>query len=371
MTSPLLLITVISFSLLPASLSARTWTSDKGKTIQADFVRQAGEDYVILRIKNKERRIYIWHLSKEDREWIEENKDGAPAVTPRAEETTEKDEPKEEGDPKPSPKKIPTTTTGDGPISATLLGVELKAGRNEIPMDTATYDFCDENIEHSKKSKIILYLPDGFNPEQQYKLMFTSASSSGKAAQGGSIGPFGKVGIKHGWVVMTADSINGRPPNFSMNYRLQMLDAAFDRMHEEWPASKTWKIAGGGSSGGAKCVQTLLMNLGSRTWGKHHIVGLFLSGCNECYVGVKKRSHTAGRMEKRKVAVFLSQGKKDTIATPDSSKRVMETIKKEHGMRIQRYEYHDGGHGMSREHIEDSFKWIGAHADTLPVMIIK
>lgn len=341
--------------------------------MQGDFVRQAGEDYVILRIKNKEHRIYIWNLSKEDREWIEKNKDGAPAGTPQTEETDQKDDTdtKEESSPKPSPKKKPAATTGGGSISATLLGVELKPGRNEIPMDTSTYAFCDENKAHSEKSKIILYLPDGFDPAKQYKLMFTSASSSGKAAQGGSIGPFGKIGIQHGWVVMTADSVNGRPPKFGMNYRLQMLDAAFDRMHEEWPASKTWKIAGGGSSGGAKSVQTLLMNLGSKTWGKHHIVGLFLSGCNQCYVGVKKRSHTAGRMEKRKVAVFLSQGKKDTIATPDSSKRVMETIKKEHGMRIQRYEYHDGGHGMSREHIEDAFKWIGTHADTLPVMIIK
>ena len=206
-------------------------------------------------------------------------------------------------------------------------------------MDTSEYDFTKENIEHSKESKIILYLPEGFNPEEQYKLMFTSASSSGKASQGGSIGAFGKIGIKNGWIVMTADSLKGRPPSFGMNYRLQMLDAAFDYMHAEWPASKTWKIAGGGSSGGAKCVQTLLMNLGSRTWGSHHVVGLFLSGCNECYLNVDKRSHSIGRSEKRDVAVYLSQGKKDTIAKPDSSKRVMATIKKEHGMRIQKYVY--------------------------------
>jgi len=371
MTSKII-VTTLTLILLPATLSARTWTNDKGKSIQADFVRKAGEDHVVLKIKGKEHRIYIWSLSKEDRAWIEENKDAGPTTSADTSDDSEKSDKSNETKTDTSPpKKTNPKPSGDGAISATLLGVELKVGRNEIPMDTSEYDFSKDNIEHSKESKIILYLPGGFNPEEQYKLMFTSASSSGKAAQGGSIGPFGNVGIKNGWVVMTADSVKGRPPNFSMNYRLQMLDAAFDYMHAEWPASKTWKIAGAGHSGGAKCAQTLLMNLGSRTWGSHHVVGLLLSGCNECYLSVDRRSHSVGRSDKRKVAVYLSQGKKDTIAKPDSSKRVMETIKKEHGMRIQKYVIHDGGHSISREHVDEAFQWIGAHADALPMKTIK
>ena len=364
---------IFGLALLTCSTSvhARTWTSAKGKAIQGDFVRTVGDDYVILKIKKKERRIYVWYLSKEDRKWIEENKDSSGKSSTTSD-TSGDNEAKPADFPKKSnPQKTNKQAIGGGAISATLNGVELKVGRNEIPMDTSKQSFAKENIDHSQKSKIILYLPEGFDPANQYKLMFTSASSSGSAAQGGSIGPFGKVGIKHGWVVMTADSILGRPPEVGMNYRLQMLDAAFDVMHAEWPASKTWKIAGAGSSGGAKAVQSLLMNLGSRTWGEHHIVGLFLSGCNQCCLDVKKRSHTTGRVQKRQVAVYLSQGKKDTIATPESSKRVMETIKKEHGMRNQKYVYHDGGHGMSSEHIDEAFQWIGVHADTLPIKPIK
>ena len=234
-------------------------------------------------------------------------------------------------------------------------------------MNTSHQSFTKANAAHSEKSIIYLYLPEGFDPSQQYKLMFTSASSSGKGAQHRSIGPFGKVGIQNGWIVMTADSVNGRPPDFSLNYRLQMLTAAFNYMHAEWPASKTWKIAAAGMSGGSKAAQTLLMYLGSKTWGSHHVVGLYLSGCNQCYLEVKRRSQTIGRSEKKDVAVFLSQGRKDKTSTPEASERIMATIKKEHGMRIQKYVFHDGGHSISRENIDLGFKWIGAHADTLPI----
>ena len=348
MKKQLLLITLLAVATLP--LSARTWTNDKGKTVQGDFVRMDGDDYVILKIGKKEHRLYIWKLSKQDRDWLEANKD--KPLTPK--EDNESSAPAEEKKPAPTA----------GAVKAELLGVALKKGKNIIPMDTSGKAFRDENKEHSKKSSIILYLPEGFDPTKQYNIMVTTASSSGSASQAGSIGPFGNRGIAHGWVVMTADSVKGRPPNFGINYRLQMLDAALDYMHEEWPASKTWNLAAGGSSGGAKAAQSLLMHLGNKKWGEHRIVGLFLSGCNAEFITKIKRNQSVGRKQKRDVAIFFSQGKKDTVATPASGKAVLEKLKKD-GMRTQRYEEHDGGHGMHGQHIDDAYKWFNEHVANL------
>ena len=83
MTSPLLItaLTLLLFLISPAALSARTWTNDKGKSVQGDFVSLAGKDKVILRIKNKEHRIDIKSLSQLDQEWLKEN--GNAETTPK------------------------------------------------------------------------------------------------------------------------------------------------------------------------------------------------------------------------------------------------------------------------------------------------
>ena len=128
-TAPLLCYLLLSLTL---SLSAKTWTNNKGQSVEGEFIRMDGDDQVVLMIGTKEHSMPLSDLSEDDQKWISEHQ-------------------------KESSKKSP-------PGKASLLGVALKPGANTIPLDTSSYPFSDKNKQHSAKSKILLHLPEGFDP---------------------------------------------------------------------------------------------------------------------------------------------------------------------------------------------------------------
>ncbi len=310
-------------------LSARTWTNRKGQSVEGDLVRMDGDAHVLVKIGIKEHRLAVSSLSEADQKWLKEHQQ----------------EEKQSG--------------GSG--EATLLGVKIKKGRNEIPMDTSSYPFSDENREHSAKSTIFLYVPEGFDPTKKYNLMLTLGTTSGKGSkQGNSIRHFADPGIANGWVVMTSDNVNGRPPDYSLEWRVEMIDAALDVLNKEWPASLEWNICAGGSSGGAKAAQGVLAVMGSKQYGNRRIAGLFLTGCNQQVYTWGEGSSKPSRKTTRNVAVFFSQGKNDKTAPPDRAKLVLEELK-DTGIRTQKYVEFDGGHGVHAPHIAEAFRWLGEH----------
>ncbi|MEM7145419.1 MAG: prolyl oligopeptidase family serine peptidase [Verrucomicrobiota bacterium] len=61
--------------LMAGDLSARTWTSTDGKTIEAEFVGATDTEVTIMRADGKEFTMPLTRLSDDDRAWINENKD--------------------------------------------------------------------------------------------------------------------------------------------------------------------------------------------------------------------------------------------------------------------------------------------------------
>jgi len=319
---------------LALSLSARTWTNKEGRSVEGDFLRMDGDTHVVLKIGTREHRMPLADLSEKDQEWIKEHQ----ASDGDAEEK-------------------------GSPGEASLLGVKIKTGLNEIPFDTSSYSFSKKNQDHSAKSKILLHVPEGFDPSKQYNLMVTLGTTSGaNSKQANSLRHFAKPGVAKGWVVMTSDSVKGRPPEYGLRWRVTMIDAALDVLNEEWPASLEWNLAAGGSSGGAKAAQGVLACMGSKKYGERPIAGLFLTGCNEEVFS--KAEESCSRKMASKVAVFFSQGKNDKVAPPWTAKKVLETLKKE-GIREQNYVEFAGGHGVHAPHVAMAFRWLGEHCATL------
>lgn len=305
--------------------------------MEGEFLRRDGDAHVVLEIRNKEHRMAIADLSEEDQQWIKEQVE-EPA----------------EGEPKKGPA---------GQV--TLLGVPVKPGLNVVPFDTSSYPFDDKNKAHSAKSNIHIFLPEGFDPTKQYNIMVTLGTSSGKnSKQSNSIRHFGAPGAAKGWVVMTSDSVKGRPPNYGLMWRITMIDAALDVLNEEWPASVEWNLAAGGSSGGAKAAQGVLACMGSKEYGSRRIAGLFLTGCNEELYSKMDRSTSPSRKASGNVAVFFSQGKNDKVAPPSAAEQVLDGLKKE-GIRKQNYVEFNGGHGVHAPHIAAAFTWLGEHCAEL------
>lgn len=323
-------ITFFLFIFCTLMSQARTWTNTKGREIEGDFVRLDGATHVIVKIKEKEHRIALTDLSKKDQKWLEEQ----------------------------SHKKA-------APAEVSLLGVPIKAGRNVIPLDTSGYPFEEKNKAHSAKSKIFLFVPEGFDPSRQHNIMVTLGTSSGKGSkQSNSLRHFTEAGLANGWIVMTSDSVKGRPPNYSLEWRITMIDAALDTLNAEWPASIDWHLAAGGSSGGAKAAQAVLSHMGSKKYGERKISGLFLTGCNYATYNIGDRSSQSSKKKSSNVALFYSQGVKDNLAPPSTTKRVLDAIKKE-GVRTQKVIDHQGGHSVYKPHVAEAFKWLTTHCAEL------
>lgn len=336
----LLLLIMKKISILLASLlfvsaaSARQWVNKSGKKIEAEFVSVVGNK-VLLKKGSKTYSVTLDSLSQADQDWIQK----------QAKEKADKEKAIANGDFK-------------------LGGVKInRGGLTVVEYDLPEEDmdgFRKPNREHSKRYKILIYTPKSFNPlRKDYRIMLTSATSSGRADQAGSVHPF-KQGIDQDWVVMTVDSTRGRPPEFSNNYRRQMLTTGMRQLHKEWPASKQWKMALAGHSGGAKSVQFLAHFLKSKKLGiENKLIGLYLTGVNQAFMGHVKLS--AERMPSRikpKIKIFISSGKKDTVATPAQHRMVEKLIKKA-GFRRTRLEYFDGVHDeINQAHVKEGFKWI-------------
>lgn len=321
---------------LSLHLSARTWTNQKGQSVEGDFLHMTDDEHVILKIRDKEHRMALTELSEEDQKWLEKH----------LEESTKEEPKKPKG-------------------QVTLLGVPVKPGPNVVPFDTSSYPFEEKNKAHSAKSNIHLFLPEGFDPTKQYNIMVTLGTSSGKnSKQSNSMRHFGAPGASKGWVVMTSDSVKGRPPNYGLLWRITMIDAALDTLNAEWPASVNWNLAAGGSSGGAKAAQGVLACMGSKKYGNRPIAGLFLTGCNQEVYSTVDRSESPSRKSSGNVAVFFSQGKNDKIAPPSTTKQVLDILKKE-GIRKQNYVEFQGGHGVHAPHVLAAFTWLGEHCAEL------
>jgi hypothetical protein len=67
------------FAMLPMAASARTWTNADGRTLEADFVRMAGDGAVVLLVRGKEVIYPLTNLSEEDREFCREQADPMPS----------------------------------------------------------------------------------------------------------------------------------------------------------------------------------------------------------------------------------------------------------------------------------------------------
>jgi len=259
----------------------------------------------------------------------------------------------------------PDTPANPGEIK--WLGTVLKLGKTNKVIKEYTAEEIDSALFKENKGKVnklafVITLPQGFDPKRtDYNVLVTSVTAAGDQAK--SSRAFAKTAISKGWVVLTAGGAEGKPPSNSTNFKLITIRAALASMIEEWPAAKQWKYAAGGHSGGAKMAQEIAMRLGTTKngWPGVRVSGIFSSGCNTMVVDYMKGSVRTPRSQFKNIAIWISNGSKDKMSTPQHAKELEEEFKK-YGLRKTKIDIFEGGHSVNQESFGKGLDWIAEEA---------
>ena len=83
---------------------------------------------------------------------------------------------------------------------------------------------------------------------------------------------------------------------------------------------------------------------------------MFLGGCNQALTESAGEESRFAKSKLRKVRVFISNGKTDTISTPAHAESVKEAVEDPFG-EVQLHLY-DGGHSMEQGELRKALAWF-------------
>lgn len=329
---------------LHAEAETRTWKdAASGRAIEAEFV-SADSTNLTLRMGGKDYTMPLARLSAEDQAWIKEKTAPAPAA-------------------------MPATSTTPGELK--IAGVTIKAGVKaefEVPLSETLQAKLKKRVGSSKeqftdadmsKAAVGLFVPASFDPAKSYPIMIVSVTISGRdkgkfPSSVKSMGAYIDAAKSLGWVVLAADCPGNLVPGLPFN-RCALAEAGLEAMAAAWPASKTWPIATGGFSGGAKYSGWLG---GWFCEDGRKLLGMFMGGCNEDMATMAIDELRPPKKDFNAAKVFLSAGKADKIAGPGPTEEVAKSLKRS-GFDAVKLEIFDGEHEVNKGHVEAAMKWFG------------
>jgi len=324
--------------ILTGMLSARTFTDISGKKIEAEFVSFENE-IVTLSKDGQTFKIPLARFSDEDKVFIEkeaQQKAAAPSEADAA-----------------AAEKAPVMVNGK----------ELKRGGDvnliEAPLteDTLAKTHKAKDVT---SIKISIVLPPKFNPALPQKFLWISAAINNEEERTkgnlSAVGYYASTAIAEGWAVIAVDCNLGnpvRPDRTSGNIDVPVHHQAIAMLSAAWPGFSKSTFACAGFSGGSKMS---FYRVGDLATGGLNVAGLFLGGCNEDRTDDTRKETKVHSGALRKVKVFVSNGKQDTVASVEKGKAVGEAVKKHFGaVRIETYE---GDHSLSTAQLKMALAWF-------------
>ena len=199
--------------------------------------------------------------------------------------------------------------------------------------------------------KAVVALPQGFDPRLTWPVLLITAPSGASAVQ--SLGAYTNTALALGWVVTAVDGPLVRTEQDNSSFAWAMISSLLDQLHASWPQSKYWPFACAGFSGGSKRAAMTAANMMRQ---QDTVIGVFMGGCNE------DRATTGLEISKPgpkflDVPMFLSNGRRDSIAGPDQGQKVRLSMEQT-GFRKIRMENYDEGHRLDTNQVKAALEWF-------------
>ena len=262
-----------------------------------------------------------------------------------------------------------STPVGNAAGSLQLAGNSLQpTGPNEFEltvMDAPTLATLKAAYRKpSTKAKVLLVLPNGFNPTtKRWPILVVNSTTDGNGSSIGSAKDnYLPDSTDAGYVVLAVDGEFGRPDGQgdSVVFRWELVAAALRAIDKEWPTAKTWPLVNAGISGGGGYASYNAMQMIQK---QMPTVGLLLAATGWHPTDFPDDLGRTPYAPFRNLPVFLSAGDSDGIATKPMTDKVNKDLLTA-GFKKVRYEHFTGGHELNREHLKTALEWFLAPSFT-------
>ena len=338
-----------------ASAEARQWVTINGQTFEAEFVRVEGQNG-IFRVEDREDPYPLTRLSVADRLFIGRTvhaQGAAPAAEAALSPQTASPTPAAGGATEPAKPAAGDLQLAGQPLSSRGANVV------DIPITEAAQlkEVRDAYGKSSTTAKMLLVLPDGFQPTaQSCPILLVSATADGKASSIGSAkAHYLPDATQKGYLVIAVDGEFGKPPKGDPpDSRWALAQAGLGALYNEWPKARTWPIAAAGVSGGGGYASHQAMHLLDL---HYPLMGLLLSVTRSTPNDFPDVLKKAPRASIRTLPVFYSGGEKDPLTTKDAVNKARSALTAA-GFKNVRFEMFPGGHHLHRPHLQAALDWF-------------
>ncbi|MFC4992764.1 hypothetical protein [Rubritalea tangerina] len=339
-------------TLFIASASARPWTNNAGKTIEAEFGGIEGDNVVLL-LKKKTYKVPLSSLSEQDQQYAKEQVAlAAKAKQEAAEKIRTQGYPF--GDTHIKPGELKTTTL---PLSEANQSLALKGGKGW--KESWINNYRGQWLKDMAKgypiseTNTLIGLPPAFDPSQPTTIFIQWASGDSKNNIRGAKAYWNSC-KENNWILLSIDSTPDSKSAWSFSAFLASINTALDALHSQWPNAKQWPIVCGGFSGGAKNSQIMA---GLLSQYDHNVKGLFMGGCNETFFELGTQDYNIKKATWRKLKAFESSGTKDHLVDKAWRAKVRKGLK-DASLKDFKTKTYDGGHSLHHGQFVEAVKWI-------------
>ncbi len=339
---------------LTATAAARTWDTITNEHFEAEFVRVDGANGV-FQVKGKEYPYPLNRLSAADRLFIGRiAQQQATAPSPATPETI--------ATPEDSSAVTPETSApaAEAKASTQFAGQPLKPG-GSVELDIPVLDPAAlRETQHaygkpSAKARLLLAVPNDFDPAKPHPLLIVSATADGNASSIGTCFQYLSDALGKGFVVIAVDGEFGKPTGGDPpSFRWALIAAARDAMEKEWPGAKKWPVATGGVSGGGGYASFAALKLLQE---RANVIGLLLAVSPHNPTKFAKDVRTIPVTALHNLPIFMSAGEKDEVATPAITDQSHHALVHD-GFKKVRFEHFDGGHQLYKPHLQAALDWF-------------
>jgi hypothetical protein len=223
-----------------------------------------------------------------------------------------------------------------------------------FPCQPRTSDAARGNNSRVETARLGIAVPSTFDPTKIYPVLVISATSDGGAASSIALmDSYKDAALGRGWVILAADGPS-IPKDDSNEWRYAMLNEGLDFVAKRWPQSRNWPYVSAGFSGGGKRAGYIAAMM---VKDHYKVIGMLMSGVNQDMASKGLSEYHPNSSAFRRVAIFLSSGSQDTVASPQHHERVRSSMLSS-GFRKVRLESFPGGHEVHSPHIETALDWF-------------
>jgi hypothetical protein len=225
----------------------------------------------------------------------------------------------------------------------------------EVPLDKKEINTAGNTSggEPPSKASVAVAFPENMDPEKPHTILAVFPDFHSDADLEKLITPYAQIANAKGWIVIAA---RGSSLEFELPaaWHSVMFQAVFRHLETDYPKIAEWPIYLAGNADGAGRAT---LSIGAFMEADFDVRGCYLSSLKREEITKSVETFSPSKMKVKKLKVFVSLGKDDSMVAEADSILQAEAIR-EAGIKEVRHETHSGRTGVDAESLGKAIEWF-------------